>query len=325
VNRYTDWSRPSGLRRVRGWPAARTIAITYGITIVLAVTAAYLCSISGVLPHDPEALDLSAINALPSTEHTLGTDFVGRDLLARIMVGTQAFFLPGLLAVGVSLLFGGLLGVLIGFWPSRFGTPVGLLMQLLEALPKLVVVLLVIALFQPDIYLILLVVGITNIPATAELLRARIAVLRRKSYIEAALALGVHPAKVILKHVIWLHGRALVLVQATLGMGEAILIETALSYLGFGVQEPTPSWGNMVALGKDYFFRGEMWISTAPALAILLTILGFHLLGDALLGTRRMRGAVYGASCPCSRSTTCARTSISRSAVASFARSTESA
>jgi peptide/nickel transport system permease protein len=257
------------------------------------VTAAYLCSISGVLPHDPEALDLSAINALPSTEHTLGTDFVGRDLLARIMVGTQAFFLPGLLAVGVSLLFGGLLGVLIGFWPSRFGTPVGLLMQLLEALPKLVVVLLVIALFQPDIYLILLVVGITNIPATAELLRARIAVLRRKSYIEAALALGVHPAKVILKHVLWLHGRALVLVQATLGMGEAILIETALSYLGFGVQEPTPSWGNMVALGKDYFFRGEMWISTAPALAILLTILGFHLLGDALLGTRRMRGAVY--------------------------------
>jgi ABC-type dipeptide/oligopeptide/nickel transport system permease subunit len=108
-------------------------------------------------------------------------------------------------------------------------------------------------------------------------------VLCRKSYIEAALALGLSPARVILKHVLWLHGRGLVLIQASVGMGEAILIETALSYLGFGVQEPRPSWGNMVALGKDYFFRGELWISTAPAMAILITVLGFHLLGDALL------------------------------------------
>jgi peptide/nickel transport system permease protein len=93
----------------------------------------------------------------------------------------------------------------------------------------------------------------------------------------------LHPARVILKHVLWLHGRGLVLVLASIGMGEAILIETSLSYLGFGVQEPTPSWGNMVALGKDYFFRGELWISTAPAAAILLTVVGFHLLGDAVL------------------------------------------
>jgi peptide/nickel transport system permease protein len=135
----------------------------------------------------------------------------------------------------------------------------------MESLPKLVLVLLVIALFRPDIYLILLVVGVTNISSTAELLRAKIATLRRKSYIEAALALGVHPARVIGKHILWLHGRGVLLVQATVGMGEAILIETSLSYLGFGVQEPTPSWGNMVALGKDYFFRGELWVSTAPA------------------------------------------------------------
>ncbi len=81
------------------------------------------------------------------------------------------------------------------------------------------------------------------------------------------------------------------LIQATIGMGEAILIETSLSYLGFGVQEPTPSWGNMVALGKDYFFRGELWISTVPAMAILLTVLGFHLLGDALLERLEAGGA----------------------------------
>ncbi len=223
------------------------------------------------------------MNALPSAAYLLGTDFVGRDLLSRIMLGTQAFFLPGLLSVSVSLVLGAVFGVLSGFWPERFGAVVSLLLQTLESLPKLVVLLLVIALFRPDIYIILLVVGITNIPAVAELLRARIAVLRRKSYIEAALALGLSPSRVILKHVLWLHGRGLVLIQASVGMGEAILIETALSYLGFGVQEPRPSWGNMVALGKDYFFRGELWISTAPAVAILVTVLGFHLLGDALL------------------------------------------
>lgn len=276
-------AEPSAWQRFRAWPLRRTVATLYGTLVAAAVLAAYLCSVLKLLPADPDAMDLSSMNALPSAAHLLGTDFVGRDLLSRIVMGTQAFFLPGLLSVSVSLLLGAAFGVLSGFWPQRFGAAVGLLLQSLESLPKLVVLLLVIALFRPDIYIILLVVGLTNVPSAAELLRARIAVLRRKSYIEAALALGLSPGRVILKHVLWLHGRGLVLIQASVGMGEAILIETALSYLGFGVQEPRPSWGNMVALGKDYFFQGELWISTAPAIAILLTVLGFHLLGDALL------------------------------------------
>jgi peptide/nickel transport system permease protein len=284
VTHYVELTaEPTAVQRFRAWPLGRIVATVYGTAVAVLVVAVYLCSILGALPVDPDAMDLEHMNALPGAGHLLGTDFVGRDLLARIMTGTQAFFLPGLLAVSVSLAFGAALGVLAGYWPERFAAPVGVLLQTIESLPKLVLILLVIALYRPDIYLILLVVGITNIPAAAELLRARIAVLRKKSYIEAALALGMSPARVIGKHVLWLHGRGLVLIQATIGMGEAILIETSLSYLGFGVQEPQPSWGNMVALGKDYFFRGELWISTVPAMAILLTVLGFHLLGDALL------------------------------------------
>jgi peptide/nickel transport system permease protein len=273
---------PTLWERIRSRRKEKSLAAGYGVLVVVGVSLAYLASLAGFLPADPDAMDLKAINELPSASHLLGTDFVGRDLLARAMVGTQAFFLPGLLSVIVSLFFGSIFGVLAGFWPERFATPVGLFLQLMESLPKLVLVLLVIALFRPDIYLILLVVGITNVPSTAELLRAKIASLRKKSYIEAALALGVHPAGVIGRHILWLHGRGVLLVQATVGMGEAILVETSLSYLGFGVQEPTPSWGNMVALGKDYFFRGELWVSTAPAIPILLTVLGFYLLGDAL-------------------------------------------
>ena len=274
---------PTTWGRFRAWPLRQVFATSYGCAVATLLVLSYICSRLGWLPVDPDAMDLAFMNQPPSPAHPLGTDFVGRDLLARIMVGTQAFFLPGLLSIAVSLAFGALFGVLMGFWPQYFATPVGVLLQLLESLPKLVLILLVIALFRPDIYIVLLVVGLTNIPAAAELLRAKIAVLKRKSYIEAALALGVPTWRVIAKHVLWLHGRGLVLIQATIGMGEAILIETSLSYLGFGVQEPVPSWGNMVALGKDYFFQGDLWISTAPALAILFTILGFHLMGDALL------------------------------------------
>jgi peptide/nickel transport system permease protein len=273
----TGWSRLAG----GGW--GQLFATGYGAGVAALVTAAYLCSLLDWLPYPVDAMDLAAMNEAPSAAHLLGTDFVGRDLLTRIMVGTQAFFLPGLLSIAIALLGGGLLGVVAGFWPERFAAPVGVLVQVLDALPKLVLVLLVIALFRPDVYLILAVVGLTNVPAAAELFRAKITVLRKKSYIEAAIALGLPTHRVILKHVVWLHGRGLVLIQATIGMAEAILIETSLSYLGFGVQEPRPSWGNMVALGKDYFFQGELWISTAPAAAILICILGFHLLGDSLL------------------------------------------
>jgi peptide/nickel transport system permease protein len=292
MTRYVETGgRPSAWRRLRAGGLPRALATGYGVLVALLITSAYVCSLLGWLPHDPDGMDLGAMNAAPSAAHLLGADFVGRDLLSRIMVGTQAFFLPGLLSIGISLLFGTGLGVLAGFWPERFSTPVGLLAQLLDSLPKMVVLLLVIALFRPNIYLILAVVGVTNIPAATELLRAKIAVLRRKSYIEAAVALGIPTHRVILRHVLWLHGRGLVLIQATIGMAEAILIETSLSYLGFGVQEPQPSWGNMVALGKDYFFRGELWISTAPAMAILAAILGFHLLGDSLLARLEARSA----------------------------------
>jgi peptide/nickel transport system permease protein len=292
MRRYTEHDvAPGLLQRLRAAPWLRTATLVYGLVVTAVVVVAYLCSHLGLLPDDPYAVDYSMMNALPSSGHWLGTDDSGRDLLARIMVGTQAFFLPGLLSVSVSLIGGALLGVLAGYWPERFATLVGILLQLVESLPKLVLVLLVIALFKPNIYLILLVVGLTNIPAAAELLRARIAVLRRKSYIEAAIALGLPSWRVILKHVLWLHGRGLVLIQASVGMAEAILIETSLSYLGFGVQEPNPSWGNMVEIGKNYFFRGELWISTVPALAILVAILGFYLLSDALLARLEERGA----------------------------------
>src|SRR2546430_12007507 len=128
----------------------------------------------------------------------------------------------------------------------------------------------------------MVVVGVTGVPVCASLVAGKFRCLRQKNFSEAAIVLGLPTHVIVLKHILWHHWTPLLVIQAPLGMGEAILIETSLSYLGFGVQEPTPSWGNMVQAGANYFLQGNFWPSTAPALAILATILGFQLLGDGL-------------------------------------------
>jgi peptide/nickel transport system permease protein len=257
--------------------------VGYGVVVVALVFASYLVGALGWLPHDPRAMNVALINAPAFTPfHLLGTDFLGRDLLSRLVLGIQAYFLPGLLAVAISLVGGSVLGILAGYRGGWWDTVITYLANLLDSFPRLVLILLVIAAFKPDIYYVMVVVGSTGMPVVANLVAGKIAFLRQKSFIEAAHALGLPAHTVILKHVLWFNCRALLVIQATLGMAEAILVETSLSYLGFGVQEPTPSWGNMVQAGANYFLQGNFWPSTAPALAILATILGFQLLGDGL-------------------------------------------
>ena len=259
------------------------VYVGYGLAIVALVFVSYLIGTLGWLPHDPRAMNVALINAAPFTPgHLLGTDFLGRDLQSRLILGIQAYFLPGLLAIAISLVGGSVLGILAGYRGGGWEILVSYFSNLLDSFPRLVLILLVIAAFKPDIYYVMVVVGITGMPVIANLVAGKIAFLRQKSFIEAAHALGLPAHTVILKHILWLNCRAALVIQATLGMAEAILIETSLSYLGFGVQEPTPSWGNMVQAGSNYFLQGNFWPSTAPALAILATILGFQVLGDGL-------------------------------------------
>lgn len=257
--------------------------IGYGLLIVTLVLASYVAGALGWLPHDPQAMNVALLNAPPLTPgHPLGTDFLGRDLASRLVLGIQAYFLPGLLAIALSIAGGSVLGILAGYKGGGFDALVGYFANLLDSFPRLVLILLVIAAFKPDLYYVMVVIGITGMPAIATLVAGKIQFLREKSFIEAAHALGLPARTVILKHILWLNCRTLLVIQATLGMAEAILVETSLSYLGFGVQEPRPSWGNMVQAGANYFLQGNFWPSSAPALAILATILGLQLLGDGL-------------------------------------------
>ena len=257
--------------------------VGYGLLIVTLVVSSYILGSFHLLTRDPQDIDLELMLAPPWTPgHLLGTDFMGRDMLSRLIVGIQAYFLPGLLAIFVSLVFGSMFGVLAGYRSSRFNAVITYMSNLVDSFPRLVLILLVIAAFKPNIYYIMLIVGLTNVPAVASLIKGKIMFLKQKNFIEADIALGLPTSTIILKHILWHNCRSLLIIRATLGMAEAILMETSLSYLGFGVQEPTPSWGNMVQAGANYFLQGKFWPSTAPALAILFTILGFHLLGDGL-------------------------------------------
>jgi peptide/nickel transport system permease protein len=268
------------------WKKASAIDLAYvgyGLFVVTLVVVSYALGSFNLLPYDPQDLDLNLMMAPPGTAgHVLGTDFIGRDMLSRLIVGIQAYFLPGLLAVVIALFFGTVFGVLAGYREGKFNTGITYFTNLVDSFPRLVLILLVIAAFKPNIYYIMLVVGLTNVPVVSSLIKGKILFLKQKNFIEADTALGLPTRTIILKHILWHNCRTLLIIQATLGMGEAILMETSLSYLGFGVQEPTASWGNMVQSGANYFMQGKFWPSTAPALAILFTILGFHLLGDGL-------------------------------------------
>jgi peptide/nickel transport system permease protein len=273
----------SSLPLLQKYALVDLVYVAYGLLIVALVLVSYTAGTFNLLPHDPQQINLDMMMAPPLSEHfLLGTDFMGRDILSRLIMGIQAYFLPGLVAIFIALAGGVVLGILGGYYGGRMATVITYFTNLVDSFPRLVLILLVIAAFKPDIYYIMMVMGITSIPTVATAIANKIVFLKQKNFIEAAVALGLHTRVIIVKHILWCNCRALLIIQATLGMGEAILLETSLSYLGFGVQEPLPSWGNMVQSGANYFLQGNFWPSTAPALAILFTILGFNLLGDGL-------------------------------------------
>lgn len=277
VSEYSQLSAWQAARRADLW------RVLYGALVAVLVLVSYVLGALRWLPRDPEAMDLQAMLLGPLEQgYLLGTDFMGRDILTRLILGIQAYFLPGLLSIGIALTLGAALGVLAGYRGGRVESAVSYVTNLVDSMPRLVLMLLVIAALKPGIYVIMAVVGLTTAPTVATLVKGKVLMLKARSFIESAVALGVPPRVIVWRHILWYNCRTLLLIQATLGMAEAVLIETSLSYLGFGVQEPAPSWGNMVQAGANYLLQGNLWASSAPALAILATVLGFHLLGDGL-------------------------------------------
>ncbi|GAB5602214.1 ABC transporter permease [Thermus sp. FJN-A] len=254
-------------------PSLRVGAFLAGLFLAMALLAL-------VYPVDPNAPDFLHRLSPPSPAHPLGTDPLGRDLLARVLHGAKNALLVGSLAVGVGFSLGVALGLLAGYLGGLWDGALSLFMETLYALPGLLLALLFAALMGPGAVSSMLAVGLSLVPAFFRVARAGAMGLKGAPFVEAALALGASPSRVVLRHLLPnLLGP--LLVQASLAFAAALLAEAALSYLGLGTQPPEPSLGRMLREAQS-FLPLSPWPALVPGLALSLAVLGFNLLGDGL-------------------------------------------
>jgi peptide/nickel transport system permease protein len=273
------------LRSLGRSPTALTGSLVIGLLVVMAVFATvdhhfFDRALITSLHADPRAQDVANAYASPSTDHPLGTDRFGRDILARIVYGSRVALAIGVIAVGIA--FTG--GVVVGSVAAYFGGYVDdVLMRLAEVLysvPALILALVFMAIFGPNIYNLFFAFGVIGIPAYARVMRSEVFSIREEQYIDAAKTAGLPDWKILFREVIP-NGLAAVVVQATLSMGGVIIGAAALSFLGFGVQPPTASWGRMLSDARQALLIAPH-VAAAPGLMIFLTVMGFNMLGDGL-------------------------------------------
>ena len=214
------------------------------------------------------------------TFHLLGTDRFGRDVWARLAYGARISLGVGFLAVLLSVAIGTIIGAAAGFWRGRIGVVLLGLTDFALALPRVVLLLLLASLWQPSAALVIVVLGLTGWMTIARLVQGEVRALAERPFVESAVALGVKGPRVLLRHILP-NALTPVIVAAALGVGNAIMLEAGLSFLGLGVQPPTPSWGNLIASGRDTLVNAP-WVATAPGVALVLVVVAATLLGDAL-------------------------------------------
>ncbi|PYM61162.1 MAG: diguanylate cyclase [Candidatus Rokuibacteriota bacterium] len=270
-----------GLRRmVEGWQRfQRHRAAVAGLGLLLLLSA---LALTGPLltPYDPARQILSAALQPVSAAHPLGTDHLGRDLLARLLYGGRLSLLIGFLAVGFGLAVGVPLGAVSGFQGGLTDLLIQRLADILLSFPGFLLALSLVAILGVGLQNVIISVGLSAVPSFIRLVRASVLSIREQAYVEAAEALGQRRAVIIARHVLP-NAMAPVIVQATLSLGFAILVAAGLGFLGLGVQAPTPEWGTMLGEGRQYIFRAPA-LTTYPGLAIFLAVLGFNLFGDGL-------------------------------------------
>jgi len=231
-------------------------------------------------PYDPNAIDLKHVLAAPSGGHPFGTDPLGRDVLSRMIWGAGISLKVGFVATGIAILIGTLLGALAGYYGGWVDAVIMRFVDIMLCFPTFFLILAVIAILEPSIWNIMIVIGLTGWMGVTRLVRADFSTLKERDFVQAARAIGAGDGRIIFLHILP-NAMASVLVTATLGVAGAILTESALSFLGIGVQPPTPSWGNILTAGKDNIDIA-WWLSLYPGLAILVTVLGYNLLGEGI-------------------------------------------
>ncbi len=233
-----------------------------------------------ISPYDPGEINLGMVLSPPSGSHLFGTDQLGRDVLSRMIWGSRISLKVGFVATGIAILIGTILGATAGYYGRWIDATIMRFVDIMLCFPAFFLILAVIAFLEPSIWNIMIVIGITGWMGITRLVRADFISIKERDYVQAARAIGASDRRIIFLHILP-NAMASVLVAATLGVAGAILTESALSFLGIGVQPPIPSWGNILTAGKDNIDIA-WWLSLYPGLAILITVLGYNLLGEGI-------------------------------------------
>lgn len=253
----------------------------FGLAVVIIMTLSALLA-PWIASQDPLKIDLTNYLQRPSGGHWLGTDVQGRDIWARLVFGARVSLTVGLISQGIALVLGVSLGLLAGYYGRWVDEVVMRLADVTLAFPTLLLLIAMVAAFQPSMGVVFATIGVVGWAGMARLVRGQVLVVRQLEYVQAIRALGARDIRVMLQHVLP-NVIAPVVIAATLGVAGAIMAEAALSFLGLGVPAPTPSWGSMIADGRDLDqLRRAPWTSVFPGMAIGAAVLGFNLLGDAL-------------------------------------------
>lgn len=268
----SPWARAG--RRLRRRKSAMFGLAVVLFFVVLALGAAWIA------PQDPIATSWGAIRKAPSAEHWFGTDEIGRDVFSRVIWGTQASLLAGLVSVSISLAIGVPLGLLAGFVGGAVDGLISRLTDAFLACPFLILAIALAAFLGPSLSNAMIAIGVSATPVFVRLTRAQVLNVKVEDYIEAARALGASPVRVVLKHVLP-NAVAPLVVQATVAIASAVIAEASLSFLGLGQQPPAPSWGSMLNTAKNYVDNAP-WMAIWPGASIFLLVLSFNLLGDGL-------------------------------------------
>jgi len=229
---------------------------------------------------DPDEIHLDEIYQPPSLNHPFGTDMNGRDVFVRVLYGARISMSVGFISSGLAGVIGVLIGALAGFFGGKIDSLLMRLVDLILSIPSFFLLLMVIAMLEPNIYNVMIVIALTSWPGLARMVRAEVLSVRERDYVFAAIALGIGRWRIIWRHIIP-NVMAPVFVAVTLGVASAILIESGLSFLGLGVQPPTPSWGNILAQGRSVM-QFAWWMTVFPGLAIFITVLCYNLVGEGL-------------------------------------------
>jgi peptide/nickel transport system permease protein len=235
-----------------------------------------------IATHDPYKTSLKPEDYLrpPSKVHLMGTDDLGRDVFSRMVYGARISLSVGFVAISIALLIGVTLGAISGFYGGKIDIIIMRIVEIMICFPRIYLILMVIVFWGPSIINVMVIIGLTSWAGLARMVRAEFLTQKERDYVMAARACGTSNFKIIFKHILP-NAAAPIYVNATLGVGGAILIESALSFLGLGVQIPTPTWGNILNIGRHYIDYA-WWLTLFPGLAILFTVLSFNLVGEGL-------------------------------------------